>query len=120
MKKAFPAANCGELQDSSLESLQEVTGLVTEAEVTVGARVGFLDNLKDSLTNLKYDAEDETTACRRPTSRRSPSTCHAARFSIRCRCLWPQAHVRLLAGLSPVVAPGEHRRSGLFLNSLVV
>jgi flagellin-like hook-associated protein FlgL len=27
----------------------------------VGSRIGFLDNLKDSLKNLKYDTEDETT-----------------------------------------------------------
>lgn len=60
-EKGISASQLRELQDSSLTALEEVTGLVTEAEVTVGARVGFLDNLKDSLTNLKYDAEDETT-----------------------------------------------------------
>jgi len=60
-EKGLSDSQLRELQDNSLVALGEVTGLVTEAEVTVGARVGFLDNLKDSLKNLKYDAEDETT-----------------------------------------------------------
>ena len=60
-EQGISAGQLRELQDHSLTALEEVTGLVTEAAVTVGARVGFLDNLKDSLTNLKYDAEDETT-----------------------------------------------------------
>jgi flagellar hook-associated protein 3 FlgL len=50
-----------EFQDNSLNSLEEVNSLIIQAEVSVGARIGFLDNLKDSLKNLKYDAEDETT-----------------------------------------------------------
>jgi flagellar hook-associated protein 3 FlgL len=60
-EKGLSGGQLRELQDSSLNSLEEVNGLVVEAEVAVGARVGFLDNLKDSLKNLKYDAEDETT-----------------------------------------------------------
>ena len=60
-EKGLSGGQLRQLQDSSLISLEEVNGLIVEAEVAVGARVGFLDNLKDSLTNLKYDAEDETT-----------------------------------------------------------
>jgi len=60
-EKGLSGDQLRQLQDSSLISLEEVNGLIVEAEVAVGARVGFLDNLKDSLKNLKYDAEDETT-----------------------------------------------------------
>ncbi len=60
-EKGLSAGQVRQLQDNALNSLEEVNGLIVEAEVAVGARVGFLDNLKDSLKNLKYDAEDETT-----------------------------------------------------------
>jgi len=60
-EKGLSGGQLRDLQDSSLVSLEEVNGLIVQTEVAVGARVGFLDNLKDSLTNLKYDAEDETT-----------------------------------------------------------
>lgn len=60
-EKALSSGQLRQLQDSTLISLEEVNGLIVGAEVAVGARVGFLDNLKDSLKNLKYDAEDETT-----------------------------------------------------------
>jgi flagellar hook-associated protein 3 FlgL len=60
-EKGLSGDQLRQLQDSSLISLEEVNGLIVEAEVAVGARVGFLENLKDSLKNLKYDAEDETT-----------------------------------------------------------
>ena len=32
-----------------------------QAEVSVGSKIGFLDNLQDSLKKLKFDAEDEST-----------------------------------------------------------
>ncbi len=60
-QKGFSGAQLRQLQDSALVSLQEVTRLIVQAEVSVGSRVGFLDNLKDSLKNLKYDTEDEAT-----------------------------------------------------------
>ncbi len=43
-----------------LISLKEVTNLLVQTQVSVGSRIGFLDNLKDSLNNLKYNAEDES------------------------------------------------------------
>jgi len=54
-------AQLRELQDNSLIALEEVSRLIVQAEVSVGSKIGFLDNLKGSLTNLKYNAEDETT-----------------------------------------------------------
>jgi flagellar hook-associated protein 3 FlgL len=50
-----------ELQDNSLIALEEVNELLVQAEVSVGSKIGFLDNLKESLKELKYNAEDEAT-----------------------------------------------------------
>ncbi len=54
-------AQLRELQDNSLIELEETNELIVQAEVSVGSKTGFLDNLKDSLKKLKYDAEDEAT-----------------------------------------------------------
>jgi len=54
-------AQLKELQDNSLTALEEINGLLVQAEVSVGSKTGFLDNLKESLTKLKYDVEDEAT-----------------------------------------------------------
>jgi flagellar hook-associated protein 3 FlgL len=50
-----------ELRSNSLTSLDEMIHLLGRAEVTVGARIGFLSDLKDSLTGWKYNFEDEAT-----------------------------------------------------------
>jgi flagellar hook-associated protein 3 len=50
-----------ELQSVSLNSLGEINELLVQAEVSVGSKISFLDDLKESLTNLSYNAEDETT-----------------------------------------------------------
>jgi len=60
-EKGLSGAQLRELQDNSLTTLEEINGLIVQAEVSVGSKIGFLDNLKDSLTALKYDAEDEST-----------------------------------------------------------
>lgn len=54
-------AQLRDLQNNSLTALEEINKLIAQAEVSVGSKIGFLDNLKDSLTALKYDAEDEST-----------------------------------------------------------
>jgi flagellar hook-associated protein 3 FlgL len=60
-EKGLSGAQLRELQDNTQLSLEEISGLIVQAEVSVGSRIGFLDDLKDSLKNLKYDTEDETT-----------------------------------------------------------
>jgi len=60
-EKDLSVAQVRELQDNALISLEELSGLIVQVEVSVGSKAGFLENLKDSLKNLKYDAEDETT-----------------------------------------------------------
>ncbi len=60
-ERELSGAQLRELQDNSLIALEEINKLLVQAEVSVGSKIGFLDNLKDSLKNLKYDAEDEAT-----------------------------------------------------------
>lgn len=47
--------------ENSFSTIEEVNELLVQAEVSVGSKIGFLDNIEESLENLKYDAEDETT-----------------------------------------------------------
>ncbi len=51
-------AQCRERLSNSLD---EVRNLLTEKTISVGAKIGFIDNLKDSLENIKFDTEDEAT-----------------------------------------------------------
>jgi len=60
-ERGLSGAQLRELQDNSLIALEEISRLLVQAEVSVGSKTGFLDNLKDSLKKLKYDAEDEAT-----------------------------------------------------------
>jgi flagellar hook-associated protein 3 len=50
-----------ELQDNSITVMDEINELMVQAEVSVGSKIGFLDNLKESLNKVKFDAEDEST-----------------------------------------------------------
>jgi flagellar hook-associated protein 3 FlgL len=60
-EKGLSDAQLQDLYENSLNALGEINELVVQAEVSVGSKIGFLDNLKDSLEKLKYDAEDEST-----------------------------------------------------------
>ena len=42
-------------------SLEEVRSLLVGKSVSMGSKIGFLDNLKDSLENMKFNTADETT-----------------------------------------------------------
>ena len=59
--RELPEDQLRELQSDLLTSLEEMDNLIVHAEVSVGVKIGFLDTLRDSLKNLKYNAEDETT-----------------------------------------------------------
>ena len=50
-----------QLVNDSLSSLEEINNVLVQTEVSVGLRIEFLNNLKDTLKNMKYDTEDETT-----------------------------------------------------------
>ena len=54
-------AQLEELRNNGLQSLEELRKLLLQSSVSMGSRIGFLDDLKDSLNNIKYDTEDEVT-----------------------------------------------------------
>jgi flagellar hook-associated protein 3 FlgL len=60
-EKGLTDAQVKELINNSLNSLDEIKNLLVQTEVSVGSKLGFLDDLKDSLTNIKYNTEDELT-----------------------------------------------------------
>jgi len=60
-ERELSEAQLQELLNNSLNLLDEISNLLVQTEVSVGSKIGFLDNLKDSLNNLKYNAEDEIT-----------------------------------------------------------
>lgn len=49
------------LANSSFNPLDEVNNLLVQTQVSIGSRIGFLDDLENSLNDLKYNAEDEAT-----------------------------------------------------------
>jgi len=57
----FSDAQVREMLDSSLDSLDEISGLLVGAEVSIGSKIGFLDDLYDNIQNVEFYAKDETT-----------------------------------------------------------
>jgi len=43
------------------DSLGEMEDLLVEKTVSIGTQIGFIDNLKNSLENIKYNTEDQAT-----------------------------------------------------------
>ena len=60
-ERGLPDAQVLELLRDSFNSLDEINHLLVRTQVSIGSKISFLDNLKDSLKNLKYNTEDETT-----------------------------------------------------------
>jgi flagellin-like hook-associated protein FlgL len=50
-----------ELQNDLSNTLEDVRDFLVQRQAVVGAEIGFLDDLKDSLNNRKYNAQDEAT-----------------------------------------------------------
>ncbi|MFA5238923.1 MAG: hypothetical protein WC476_04335, partial [Phycisphaerae bacterium] len=48
-------------RDRLSDSLGEMEGLLVEKLTSIGTQIGFIDNLKDSLENIKYNTEDQAT-----------------------------------------------------------
>jgi flagellar hook-associated protein 3 FlgL len=42
-------------------SIEEINKALVKAQVSIGSKIGFLDDLKQSLGDLRYNTEDETT-----------------------------------------------------------
>jgi flagellar hook-associated protein 3 len=60
-EKGFSKGQLQDLLGESLSSLDEVSNILVQAEVSVGYKVGFLNDLTESMQNVKYNAEDEST-----------------------------------------------------------
>jgi len=60
-EKELSESQLQNLLTNSLDSMDEIMNLISQAEVSQGAKIGFLENLEETLTDLKYNAEDETT-----------------------------------------------------------
>jgi flagellar hook-associated protein 3 FlgL len=60
-EKGLSDAQSLELLRDSFNSLDEINHLLVRTQVSIGSKISFLDNLEDSLKNLKYNTEDETT-----------------------------------------------------------
>lgn len=48
-------------RDRLSDSLDEVGNLLREKIISVGSKIGFIDDLKNSLENIKFSTEDEAT-----------------------------------------------------------
>jgi flagellar hook-associated protein 3 FlgL len=57
----IPEADLKSLMDKLTESLDEVNNNLLQKQVSIGAKIGFLDNLKNNLENIKFDTEEEAT-----------------------------------------------------------
>lgn len=49
------------LIDGGAEAIEEAKNALVEKQVSIGTRINFLDSLKDSLENIKFNEEDEAT-----------------------------------------------------------
>ncbi len=47
--------------DQSVAAVEEVRDLLVQAEVSMGSKVGFLNTLKNSLEDMQFSTQDETT-----------------------------------------------------------
>jgi flagellar hook-associated protein 3 FlgL len=59
--QGFSEEKLTELRNNAIASLEEVRGLMVEKAVSIGSRIGFLGNLKNTLENVKFDTEDQAT-----------------------------------------------------------
>ncbi len=60
-ERGLSNAEVVELINKSIESLEELRNLLTEKQVSIGSKIGFLENLNGTLENIKLNTEDETT-----------------------------------------------------------
>jgi len=59
-EKGLPDAQLKDVLDTAFSSLDEARELLVKAEVSVGSKIGFVSDIKDSIENLSYSTEDET------------------------------------------------------------
>ena len=60
-KKGLSDSQLSVFREGLSASLDEVNNLLVGKETSIGSKIGFLDNLKTSLENIKNNTEDQTT-----------------------------------------------------------
>jgi flagellar hook-associated protein 3 FlgL len=58
-EKGLSEAQLREILNNSLSSLEEISNLMVQTEVSLGTKINFLNNLKDNLSTQQYNTEDE-------------------------------------------------------------
>jgi flagellar hook-associated protein 3 FlgL len=61
-EKSLSTTQLQQCRSALSDSLDEVSNLLLSQETSVGSKIGFIDNLRDSLENIQYNTEDESTA----------------------------------------------------------
>ncbi len=59
--KGFSEAQVREQLNNLPNSFEETYNLLVQAQVSIGSKIGFLDDLKYNLKDIKYNTEDEVT-----------------------------------------------------------
>jgi flagellar hook-associated protein 3 FlgL len=59
--KGLSESQSQQLRDSTWDSLDEVNNLLVQNSVSIGARIGFLEGLRESIEDIKYNSNDEIT-----------------------------------------------------------
>lgn len=60
-EKGLPETQLAQCRGQLANSLNEVNNHLTEKMVSVGSKIGFLDDLKNSLEDMKFNTSDEAT-----------------------------------------------------------
>jgi flagellar hook-associated protein 3 len=60
-EKGLSEVQVRELLSNLPSSLEETSKLMVQAQVSIGSKIGFLDDLKHNLRDQQYDTEDEAT-----------------------------------------------------------
>jgi len=60
-QKGLSEAQVIEIAKSLPSSVEEISNVLVNAEVSIGSKIGFLDDLEHNLKNLQYNVKDETT-----------------------------------------------------------
>ncbi len=60
-KRGLSEAQLQTLRENSTQALDEMSNLLLQSSVSIGSKVGFLESLKNNLTDLKGNTNDNTT-----------------------------------------------------------
>lgn len=60
-KRGLSEAQLQALRENSIQALDEMSNLLLQSSVSIGSKIGFLESLKNNLTDLKGNTNDNTT-----------------------------------------------------------